>query len=75
VHDQIGPEPDNFYRHFKGELYYVSSIAKHTETGEVLVIYHPVSRPEEIYARPLESWNSPVFHGQHITVPRFVRED
>ena len=27
------------YRHFKGKLYRVVAIAKHTETGELFVVY------------------------------------
>ena len=43
------------YRHYKGGLYKVISLAEHTETKEKLVIYQSVSFGS-IYARPLSQW-------------------
>ncbi len=40
------------YRHFKGKIYQVIGLAKHTETLEKLVIYHPVGDKKVIWARP-----------------------
>ncbi len=40
------------YRHFKGKLYYVTSMAIHTETEEELVIYHPIDDWKKVFARP-----------------------
>lgn len=41
------------YRHFKGNLYYVHSITKHSETNELFVTYQPLYPPYEFYTRPL----------------------
>lgn len=42
------------YRHFKGNEYEVLSVAKHTETGELLVIYKSVDGKDTFWARPYD---------------------
>lgn len=41
-------------RHFKGKFYKIDSIAKHTETGELLVVYTQMYEPFETFVRPYE---------------------
>lgn len=49
------PEPNRIYRHYKGGLYEVLFLSKHTETDEVLVNYKSLHFGS-FYSRPLSSW-------------------
>lgn len=52
--------PDQVYRHFKGNIYKVITLAKHTETGQEMVVYRDVYGSHDTYVRPREMFESPV---------------
>ena len=47
------PEPNQIFRHFKGNLYKIITIATHTETQEEMVIYQALYGNYGAYVRPL----------------------
>ena len=48
------------YRHFKGGIYEVVCIAKHSETLEEMVVYRNVSEPQKVWVRPLSMWDEEI---------------
>lgn len=48
------------YRHFKGTLYRVIAVARHTESDEKLVVYTASDGNGIVYARPVEMFLSEV---------------
>ena len=66
------------YRHFKGFIAKVLTIAKHTETGEELVVYECTGKgdcghKDGIYARPIEMFLSEVDHKKYPDVKQMYR--
>lgn len=47
------PKPQEMYRHFKGNIYQIRCLAKHSETGELMVVYQAMYDTFQIYVRPL----------------------
>lgn len=48
------------YRHFKGGEYRVFCMARHSETGEEMVIYQALYGERGIWVRPASMWNETV---------------
>ncbi len=48
------------YRHFKGNEYEVLYIAKHSETGEDMVVYRALYGEGGVWVRPTSMWNETV---------------
>ena len=48
------------YRHFKGNLYRLLYVAKHSETLEPMVVYQALYGDHGIWVRPASMWNERV---------------
>ena len=45
------------YRHFKGGEYRVLGMARHSETGEDMVVYRALYGEGGVWVRPAAMWN------------------
>lgn len=62
------------YRHYKGSLYELVDVARHSETLEELVIYRNVDTGE-FWARPAYMWDEKVnVNGEEVSRFTFVAE-
>ena len=72
-------EVGRVYHHFKGFTASVIAIAKHTETGETLVVYECTStgfdssHTDGVYARPIDMFLSEVDHEKYPDVEQKYR--
>ncbi|MFA7636370.1 MAG: DUF1653 domain-containing protein [Monoglobales bacterium] len=61
------------YRHFKGNLYMVEGIAKHSETCEPFVVYRQMYGEKSLWIRPLDMFLEEVDHGKYPEVNQKYR--
>ena len=59
------------YRHFKGGLYRVEGVARHSETLEEMVVYRALYGEGGLWVRPASMWNETVTH-EGVLQPRFA---
>lgn len=48
------------YKHFKGNLYEVLTLARNSETLEEMVVYKALYGDGQVWCRPLSMWNDVV---------------
>lgn len=65
------PLPSEIWKHYKGGVYRVISLATHTETNEPMVVYQSVPFGS-VYVRPLKMWEELVTL-ENSQVPRFSK--
>jgi len=62
--------PRGIYQHYKGNLYQVMGVARHSETEEKMVVYQTLYDAYDLWVRPLAMFTESVdVDGSNI--PRF----
>lgn len=54
------PKPQEIYRHFRGNVYQIITLARHSEANIKMVVYQQLYAPFEVYVRPLDMFMSKI---------------
>ena len=64
------------YRHYKGNVYRLLTVARHSETLEEMIVYQDVNRPEKVWARPASMWEETVeVNGERVLRFQYIGEE
>lgn len=66
--------PTGRYRHFKGNLYEVLYIARHSEDESPMVVYRALYGDGGVWVRPAEMWNE-ILTREGKTFKRFEKSE